>query len=126
MQTCPKCRGNLIPQPDKEILCLQCGFRVGSEVRYSPPEISTHTEIKKICIDCKKPFIISIVTVNVRSDKGKRETKYCPSCRVGVTTKNATKSRYSWAGLKVPKVPKKGVPIYSQDTGKEVKRAQRN
>ena len=126
MQTCPKCRGNLIPQPDKEIRCLQCGFRVGSVVRYSPPEISTHTEIKKICKECKKPFIISIVTVNVHSDKGKRETKYCPDCRSGVTAKNARTARYDWAGLATPEITTKGTPIYNQSTGKEVKRAQRN
>ena len=35
-------------------------------------------------------------------------------------------ARYNWAGLKVPEISTKGTPIYSQDTGKEVKRAQRN
>ena len=112
MKTCPKCNGNLFPMPDRETLCLQCGFRLGDTVRYSPPEILDHTEIKKTCRGCKSTFIILIANRNISPSRKVLEAKYCKSCRVGVTSENATVARFHWAGLQVPEVKKKGTPIH--------------
>ena len=81
MQTCPRCKGNIVSRFDEES-CLQCGYEPGTAIRFSPPQakLATKTLLKR-CRICQKPYKVKLQAADSYQLKYSTSVReYCDNC----------------------------------------------